>query len=113
MLLAMRTASSSSAQRMIDSTGPKISSWAMVASAADIGEHGRSDVVTTFRKVDFLASARHQPRTVRHAAIDVVEDTFALRSVGEGAEPRRRVGRIANRVPGRGLGSQAHHLVVP
>jgi len=30
----MRAASSSSSYRMMDSTGPKISSWAMVASGA-------------------------------------------------------------------------------
>ena len=55
--LAISTASSSVSYGMIDSTGPKISSWAMVMSRRDVGEDGRLHEVA---RVEPLGRARRR-----------------------------------------------------
>ncbi len=92
--LAMRTASSSSVYGMTASTGPKISSCAIVillsTSANSVGLTKKPPV----EPGGLLGSADHQPRALLDALIDVAADPAALFVRDHRTAQGRRVLRI-------------------
>ena len=75
--LAMRTASSSSSNGIITSTGPKISSWAMVIELSTSAKIVGSTNQPLGRCVGDAAAA-HEPGALRLALLDVAEHPLAL-----------------------------------
>ena len=99
--LAMRTASSSSSYGMIDSTGPKISSWAIVMSLRHVREHGRLHEVALVEAFGLAGAAGHELGALVDALLDVAVDALDLRLRRQRAEHRavgERIGRLELRL---------------
>ena len=64
---------------MIDSTGPKISSWAIVMSRRDVGEHRRLHEVARVEALGRLGATGDERGALVDALLDVAAHPVALR----------------------------------
>ena len=78
MSLAIWTASSSVSYGMIDSTGPKISSWAMVMSLVTFGEHRGLHEVALVEALGLLGATGEELGALVDALLDVAPHPVAL-----------------------------------
>ena len=74
---------------MIESTGPKISSWAMVMSLRTSEKIGRRDVVAHFESFGRRDAAGDDPRAFVDALIYVVTHSLLLGGAHERSEQAR------------------------
>ena len=63
---------------MIESTGPKISSWAIVMSLRHVGEHRRAHEVALVEPFGRLGAAGQELGSLVDALLDVAADAVAL-----------------------------------
>ena len=113
MLLAMRMASSKSLARMTASTGPKISSRAMVCRFFDAGEHRGLDKVPVGQRA-FGKPAPAAQRLARFLArdFDVAEHGIHLRLVYAGADVDAGLHAVADLQFARALHHRGHETIV-